>query len=245
MRYASHTAITQRLGEEEKKASTSKLVRKGTLTATMKSANPDVQHFLSIPWCAARLNEPDTVRDTAPSRFPKQNTEDQLFSTTLNTADTIAAYLTFYKRPSPSSSVPASSSSSSSTSSSTSTIPKDDDAGLNIIRQLKALLTLRSGVNGYPDVSHGGIVATILDETIGLVFPVNKSNGLIPDAAYMTAYLNVTYVKPVRTPQTVLCVVDVTKVVGRKWWIDARIEDEGGVVLARAESLYVRLVEKL
>ncbi|KAK1465393.1 thioesterase superfamily protein [Colletotrichum cuscutae] len=208
----------------------------------MKSANPDVQHFLSIPWCAAHLNEPDTVRDTAPSRFPKQNTEDQLFSTTLNTTDTIAAYLTFYKRPSSSSS---SSSSSASSSTLTSDIPKDDDAGPTIIRQLKALLTLRSGINGYPDVSHGGIVASILDETIGLVFPVNKSNGLIPDAAYMTAYLNVTYVKPVRTPQTVLCVVEVTKVVGRKWWIDARIEDEGGAVLARAESLYVRLVEKL
>ncbi|KAK1635208.1 thioesterase superfamily protein [Colletotrichum phormii] len=185
----------------------------------MKSANPDVQHFLAIPWCAAHLNEPDTVRDTVPSRFPKQNTEDQLFSTTLNTADTIAAFLTFYKRPS--SSPPT------------------------LIRQLKALLTLRSGINGYPSVSHGGIVATILDETIGLVFSVNKSNGLIPDAAYMTAYLNVTYVKPVRTPQTVLCVVEVTRVVGRKWWIDARIEDEGGEVLARAESLYVRLVEKL
>ncbi|KXH66489.1 thioesterase superfamily protein [Colletotrichum salicis] len=211
----------------------------------MKSANPDVQHFLAIPWCAAHLNEPDTVRDTAPSRFPKQNTEDQLFSTTLNTADTIAAFLTFYKRPS------SSASSDPTTSpSTTSTTPNDAgndaaDPSPTLIRQLKALLTLRSGVNGYPSVSHGGIVATILDETIGLVFPVNKSNGLIPDAAYMTAYLNVTYIRPVRTPQTVLCVVEVTRVVGRKWWIEARIEDEGGEVLARAESLFVRLVEKL
>ncbi|KAK1674817.1 thioesterase superfamily protein [Colletotrichum godetiae] len=217
----------------------------------MKSANPDVQHFLAIPWCAAHLNEPDTVRDTAPSRFPKQNTEDQLFSTTLNTADTIAAFLTLYKRPS-SSPPPASSSDPTTSPSTTSTTPNDDasnDAAdsspTTLIRQLKALLTLRSGVNGYPSVSHGGIVATILDETIGLVFPVNKSNGLIPDAAYMTAYLNVTYVRPVRTPQTVLCVVEVTRVVGRKWWIEARIEDERREVLARAESLYVRLVEKL
>ncbi|OHE95739.1 thioesterase superfamily protein [Colletotrichum orchidophilum] len=210
----------------------------------MKSANPDVQHFLGIPWCAAHLNEPDTVRDTAPSRFPKQNTEDQLFSTTLNTADTIAAYLTFYKRPSSSSYLSSTSSTADPASLKTPNIPQDDDTGI-LVRQLKALLTLRSGVNGYPDVSHGGIVATILDETIGLVFPVNKTNGLVPDAAYMTAYLNVTYLRPVRTPQTILCVIEVTRVVGRKWWIEGRIEDSEGVVLARAESLYVRLIEKL
>ncbi|GKT62083.1 thioesterase superfamily protein [Colletotrichum tofieldiae] len=201
----------------------------------MGSTNPDVQHFLGIPWCAALLGEPGTVRDTASSRFPKPSTEDQLFSTTLHTEETIAAYLMFYKRPSSSSASPASSSS---------TVAADDDGG-NLVRELRAFLTLRAGVNGYPNVSHGGIVATVLDETIGMVFLVNKTEGLMPAESYMTAYLNVTYVRPVETPQTVLCAVEVVRVKGRKWWIRGRIEDREGRVLAKAESLFVRLKEKL
>ncbi|KAF9870054.1 thioesterase superfamily protein [Colletotrichum karsti] len=199
----------------------------------MKSENPDLKHFLAIPWAAAHINAPDTVRETASSRFPKQDTEDELFSTTLHTDKTIAAFLTLYKRPS-----------SSFSSSSATTAEKDDGTG-NIIREVKALLTLRHGVNGYPGVSHGGIVATILDETIGLVFPLNKVNGLLEDASYMTAYLNTQYVRPVRTPQTILVVVTVKRVEGRKFWIEGVIEDKDGQVLAKADSLYVRVREKL
>uniref|UniRef100_L2FEH8 Major facilitator superfamily transporter n=1 Tax=Colletotrichum fructicola (strain Nara gc5) TaxID=1213859 RepID=L2FEH8_COLFN len=169
---------------------------------------------------AAHIDAPGTVRETASSRFPKQDTEDELFSTTLHTDKTIAAFLTLYKRPSAAS-------------------------GENMIREVKALLTLRHGVNGYPNVSHGGIVATILDEVIGLVFPVNKINGLIPDGAYMTAYLNTQYVRPVQTPQTILVVATVKKVEGRKYWIEGVIEDKDGQVLAKAESLYVKVKEKL
>ncbi|EQB49692.1 major facilitator superfamily transporter [Colletotrichum gloeosporioides Cg-14] len=187
---------------------------------TMKSENPDAKHFLSIPWAAAHIDAPGTVRETASSRFPKQDTEDELFSTTLHTDKTIAAFLTLYKRPSAA-------------------------YGENMIREVKALLTLRHGVNGYPNVSHGGIVATILDEVIGLVFPVNKINGLIPDGAYMTAYLNTQYVRPVQTPQTILVVATVKKVEGRKYWIEGVIEDKDGQVLAKAESLYVKVKEKL
>ncbi|OHW90458.1 thioesterase superfamily protein [Colletotrichum incanum] len=220
----------------------------------MESTNPDVQHFLGIPWCAALLSEPGIVRDTASSRFPKPSTEDQLFSTTLHTEDTIAAYLMFYKRPSCSSasSTAAPSASSSSSSSTTTTSPTSptstiaaDDEGGTLVRELRAFLTLRAGVNGYPNVSHGGIVATVLDETIGMIFLVNKTEGLMSAESYMTAYLNVTYVRPVETPQTVLCVVEVVRVKGRKWWIQGRIEDREGRVLAKAESLFVRLKEKL
>ncbi|GKT45584.1 acyl-coenzyme A thioesterase THEM4 [Colletotrichum spaethianum] len=215
----------------------------------MEADNPDVQHFLGIQWCAALLSEPGTVRETAASRFPKPSTEDQLFSTTLHTEETIAAFLTFYKRPSSSSPSPTTtpSASSSSSSSSTPAVATDDGGGGgHLVRELKSLLTLRAGVNGYPNVSHGGIVATVLDETIGMVFLVNKTEGLMPEEeSYMTAYLNVTYVRPVQTPQTVLCVVEVVRVQGRKWWIRGRIEDREGRVLAKAESLFVRLKEKL
>ncbi|KAK2044472.1 thioesterase superfamily protein [Colletotrichum somersetense] len=199
----------------------------------MAPVEPDVQHFLDIPWCATLLDEPGTICKTAPSRFPKASTEDQLFSTTLRTEETVASFVMFYKRPSLSSATEAAPA-----------VAPDDEGG-GIIRELKALLTLGAGVNGFPNVSHGGIVATILDETIGTIFGINETEGLTPDASYMTAYLNVTYVRPVDTPQTVLCVAEVVRVKGRKWWIRGRIEDREGRVLAKAESLFVRLKEHL
>ncbi|TEA22732.1 MFS transporter prlL [Colletotrichum sidae] len=203
--------------------------------------SPDVKHFLAIPWAAAHINAPNTVRETAGSRYPKESTEDELFAKTLHTDGTISAFLTFYTRP------PAvvSAASEGEQRRRPQEGQEQQQQDQQLIREVKALLTLNSGVNGYPGVSHGGIVATILDETIGLVFPVNKANGLVSEGDYMTAYLNTTYVRPVRTPQTVLVVVEIIKVEGRKFWIEGRIEDEKGDVLAKAESLYVRLREKL
>ncbi|KAK1985774.1 thioesterase superfamily protein [Colletotrichum cereale] len=211
----------------------------------MASANPDVQHFLGIPWCATLLGEPGTVCNTAPSRFPKPSTEDQLFSTTLRTDETVAAFAMFYKRPSSSSSSAA----AAAMIKTAPTVAADDDGG-DLIRELKALLTLGAGVNGHPNVSHGGIVATVLDETVGSIFLINKNEGLMPPdpenlRGFMTAYLNVTYLRPVETPQTVLCVAEVVRIKGRKWWIRGRIEDREGRVLAKAESLFVSLKEKL
>ncbi|KAK1998765.1 thioesterase superfamily protein [Colletotrichum falcatum] len=198
----------------------------------MASVDPDVQHFLSIPWCATLLGEPGTICKTSPSRFPKASTEDQLFSTTLRTVDSVAAFVLFYKRP-------------SSPAVKTAPAAAADDEGGNLIRELNSLLTLGAGVNGFANVSHGGIVATLLDETIGTIFLINELEGLMPSESFMTAYLNVTYLRPVETPQTVLCVAEVLRIKGRKWWIRGRIEDRERRVLAKAESLFVRLKENL
>ncbi|TDZ40621.1 MFS transporter prlL [Colletotrichum spinosum] len=195
--------------------------------------SPDVKHFLAIPWAAAHINAPNTVRKTAGSRYPKESTEDELFAKTLHTDGTISAFLTFYTRPPP----VVSAASEGEQRRRPQEGQEQQQQDQQLIREVKALLTLNSGVNGFPGVSHGGIVATILDETIGLVFPVNKANGLVSEGDYMTAYLNTTYVRPVRTPQTVLVVVEIIKVKGRKFWIEGRIEDEKGDVLAKAESL--------
>ena len=73
---------------------------------------------------------------------------------------------------------------------------------------------------------------------------LNKRRGALPaGAAVVTAYLNVRYLKAVGTPQTVLVVVRCREVRGRKWYVDAEVRDGEGGVLAKAESLWVRLLE--
>ncbi|KAM0283090.1 hypothetical protein ACHAQH_002693 [Verticillium albo-atrum] len=184
----------------------------------MKSENPDVQHFLSIPWCAAHLT-PTTIRETPSGRFSKPSGEDNFFSKILNTPGTIAAFLSFYNAPPP-------------------------DAP-PLVREVDFFVTLGADVAGYPAISHGGLVAALLDEVLGSVFPVNKARGAIPEQAYMTGYLNTTYLKPVPVPGTYLCRGKVMRVEGKKCFLLGTVEDEKGTVLAKAESLFIAVREKL
>ena len=88
---------------------------------------------------------------------------------------------------------------------------------------------------------HGGIIATLMDDVIGTLMTVNQN----PSA--VTAYMNVRYLMPVVTPQTVLVVAKSRGSIGeaRKVFVDAEVRDSVGVVLAKAEALWVRFKERL
>src|SRR5438477_8666761 len=109
---------------------------------------PDQDHFHSIPWCAKLLNEPEFIITPTFSRQYKESTEDALFAKTLKTDDTIGACLSLYKRPA---------------------------SGVSRINEVRTLLSLGYGVNGNSHLCHGGIVATIIDEVMGILLTVNKN----------------------------------------------------------------------
>ena len=56
-----------------------------------------------------------------------------------------------------------------------------------------------------------------------------------------TAYLNVTYLKPVSTPQIILVTASLREIKGRKHYIDGDVKNADGTVLAKAESLFLGL----
>ncbi|KAH9904891.1 thioesterase superfamily protein [Xylariomycetidae sp. FL2044] len=178
----------------------------------------DHAHFAAIPWCAQHLRGPRVRAATPLDRTPKPANEDTLFAGTLKyTPGTITAILQIYDEP--------------------------EEPGARV-DAVKCLATLGSGMNGHPNVLHGGIVATLLDEVIGLLIPINRGRGTIgrgSSSAYMTAFLNTTYVRPVPTPSTVLVRANFVKVEGRKLFAEGTIEDEHGVVLARGTALYVEI----
>lgn len=109
------------------------------------------------------------------------------------------------------------------------------------VDSIKTFFTLGSGLNGFPDVCHGGIVSTILDEVTGLLIPINQQRGFMPEIPHMTAYLNITFLRPVKTSATILAQAKITKVDGRKYFAEGWIEEADGTILARAEVLYVAL----
>ncbi|XXH00893.1 hypothetical protein Hte_007244 [Hypoxylon texense] len=178
----------------------------------------DYEHFASIPWCARYLRGPRIIMGSPACRSPKPNNEDSLLAETLKSQTTIIAMLEFYEEP-----------------------PSPTDR----VDLIKTFFTLGSGLNGHPDVCHGGIVSTILDEVTGLLIPINQQRGFMPELPYFTAYLNTTFLRPVPTSTTILAQAKIIKVEGRKYFAEGWIEDADGTILARAEVLYVALKSAL
>ena len=174
-------------------------------------------YFRSIPWCAKLINDPETVIVPVSSRTHKENREDALFAETLNSDSTIRACLTFYQRPS---------------------------SGLSSINEIYTLLSIGYGLNGHANVCHGGMVATLMDEVIGeLIVVKKKMESSFAKDPTMTAYLNVTYLKPVKTPQVILAIATLRDIKGRKYYVDSSITDGKGVVLAKAEALLISVTK--
>ena len=181
------------------------------------------EFFLSTPWCAELLNDPDFIAIDTPSRFYKETTtEDALIAKTLKTEDTLQAITTFCRRPT---------------------------AGTTRVEEVRQLISLGYGVNGYPHIAHGGIIGTVMDEAMGILLLMNKTpDDLVRNRDsrksmdhLVTAYLKVTYLKPVITPQIVLVTAHLNEVTGKKFFIDGNLRDADGDMLANAEALWLWL----
>jgi acyl-coenzyme A thioesterase PaaI-like protein len=178
-----------------------------------------VSYFKSIPWCAAIINDPKFTAAPTTTRIPKKSGEDAFFGKTLQTPDTVIRCLTVCSVP--------------------------DDSLDPPIQEAIMFFEVGSGVNGYPNVCHGGFVATMLDEVTGTILNVNQvygnnktgRNDLI---THMTGYLNTRYLAPVPAPGIILATAKVAKVEGRKLWINGTLEDSQRRVMAQAESLFIQ-----
>ena len=181
----------------------------------MAEANqePDLAHFQKIPWCAQLLSSPNITITPTYSRQYKASTEDALFAETLKTNDTIRAGISFHPRHVP---------------------------GAHQIEEVHTLLTLGYRLNGHPGRAHGGVLASVMDEVMASLLSINKRMGLVAlRGDTLTAYLNVSYVKPVGTPGTVLVSARFKEIMGRKHFLEATIKGGDGVVLSRAEALFI------
>ncbi|KAK3699622.1 hypothetical protein LTR37_016358 [Vermiconidia calcicola] len=191
--------------------------------------------FLRIPWAAALLKRPEVVWFTPTSRKRKQSGEDSLFAEILKTPRTIRSCISFYSRPPPSSIQ---------------------------IDEVHTIMTIGDGMNGHPDTMHGGIVASIIDEGMGMLQLANherehiaavsrgQAEGELPPLGVgtYTAQLNIRYIKPVATPAPVIVTAKYIKRHGRKEWIYAEVKQRAGltedydgeeIVCATAEGLFI------
>jgi len=172
-------------------------------------------HFRSIPWCRTLISDPTFTLTPTYSRQPKPNHEDSLFALTLISPTTIPYCLSFYKVP-----------------------PKDE----LFITHLQTLFALSTGLNGGPNLLHGGIISTLIDDVMGTLLTVNKDQGGLPlSQSTVTGEMKVRYLRPVRTPGTVVVVAECVKREGRRICLEGEVRDVEGVVLARGEAVWVKV----
>jgi acyl-coenzyme A thioesterase PaaI-like protein len=192
-------------------------------------ANRDQEsYFRSIPWCRKLLDNPGFRITTTHSRQFKESTEDSLLAETLKTDNTVRAVLSLASHPRDLSREGGG---------------NGGGEGLRI-DEIRTLVSLGGGMNGHSHILHGGIVATLLDEVMGILLTSNKdpSNPSIEGETF-TAYLHVNYLKPVDTPQTVVVIAKFRELKGRKHFIESTIEDGQGAVLAKGEALWLGVKE--
>lgn len=182
----------------------------GPLDETSYRPPPEtLAHFMQIPWCRPTLLDPD-FRPFLSRNVSHNGLGHTLMAKTWNTDDTIRELLSFYKAPTATSR-----------------------------GEIRRFYTVGNGLNAHPSLLHGGVIATILDGTLGNVIQ-RELEGRV---AY-TAQLNVAYKNPVKTPGTIMSQgwIKSIEAGGRKIWVEGVVNSEvdGRVVVhAKVESLWV------
>jgi len=116
---------------------------------------------------------------------------------------------------------------------------KDNPVGLNlkfepIPNGVKAEFTPPKVFEGFEDIIHGGIVATILDEAIAWACRVYKKDAV-------TGEITVRYKKPLKSNEPVMVYGIIEKHRGKLFWGSAYIQDKNGIVIATATAKMVQV----
>lgn len=110
-------------------------------------------HFSAIPWCKELIEDEAWTPTRTASRVPKSSSEDSFFAETLQTDRTIRHCLSL--RP---------------------TNPEHDFQTRGhgpAYKEIRTIIELGNGLNGHPNICHGGFVATLLDEVFGVLLTHN------------------------------------------------------------------------
>ncbi|KAF5657941.1 thioesterase superfamily member 4 [Fusarium heterosporum] len=196
-----------------------------------KNAPPDLfaselSFFASHPWTATLLSAPDAIPFLPSCRNPRSSAHDQLFGNTLNNTRGLNHFISFFHAPSHE-------------------VAQDPSHN---ITEIVVLVSVGEGVSGYPGLVHGGVIATLLDESMGTIFDLNGTLGKDARAfktSSVTGGINVKYLKPVYTDSVLRIKAVAEEIDGRKTRVRGEMMNEKGEVLATCTSQWVALKPSL
>jgi acyl-coenzyme A thioesterase PaaI-like protein len=236
-----------------------------SLLAADAALRAEHAHFSAVPWLAPHLRARGWTVLPTRCRTVKPDGEDSLLAETLQTPATIPRVLTLAEcdgvpvaaaAPAPAPAPPP---------------PAAKDAALPplalAIPAVKTLYALGPALDGFARVLHGGLVATLLDETMGVLLTTNEQHVVrafapAPSSSdadarreenrrgaaesggtidCVTASLQVRFRAPVRTPAAAVMVeARVVRAEGRRLYLRAELSGETGLC-AIGEAVFVRV----
>ncbi|KAL4926785.1 PaaI family thioesterase [Aspergillus undulatus] len=98
---------------------------------------------------------------------------------------------------------------------------------------------LGNGLNGFEGTVHGGVIASLIDESLSLCVESFRAVLSQENAPLYTAKLAIFYRKPVQSPNIICVKTWLQKKEGRKWYLKGELVTEDGQVRAVAESLWI------
>jgi acyl-coenzyme A thioesterase PaaI-like protein len=106
-------------------------------------------------------------------------------------------------------------------------------------KRMVSIFYLGSEVSGYPNIVHGGLLATLLDEGMG-----KCCFAALPNRVGVTANLNIDYRKPIPADTYAVMKAETVKVEGRKAWVEGRIESlpaagENPIIFVEGKALFI------
>ncbi|KAF6741933.1 mitochondrial protein [Ephemerocybe angulata] len=94
---------------------------------------------------------------------------------------------------------------------------------------------LGRGLCGHDGIVHGGLLATLLDETLARTAIIN-----LPEKVGVTAQLSLNYRAPTMADQFVVIKTKIGEVKGRKAHVSGRVEALDGTLLVEANAMFVQ-----
>ncbi|KAJ5979988.1 hypothetical protein N7481_007286 [Penicillium waksmanii] len=198
-----------------------------SLIKALPVSQADVDFFSEMPFAHPFL-KPSSPYQIVPfiTRYDKGDLSDMFFNKTINTCDTISRVLAFMRKP-----VSLQG-------------PAYDNEGIDPLKypdepHFVAFFQLETGVNGFINTAHGGLLASLLDETLGICVETYRMLASEELASLLTGELQVSYRSPVPIPSAIMIKSWVRRKEGRKWFLEARVLDQNGLLKAEAKSLYI------
>lgn len=166
-----------------------------------------------------------------PSRHKVDDTSSTFFSETINTHKTITRLLAILRREILQLDKGVEARLATSTDSER---PAEPD--------LVLFAQLGSGLNGFPDTVHGGVLASLLDEALGYCMTAVSSYVDLTEkrdsGPQYTANMNISYRAPVVSPGILMVKAWMRRREGRKWFLEAQVVQDDRVC-TEATGLFV------
>ncbi|KAL8947577.1 MAG: hypothetical protein Q9222_006155 [Ikaeria aurantiellina] len=174
-------------------------------------------HFTSFPWYARLRDNPSNIPIQTISRVSTKGTENAFMNKTLRLEGTILACQSFYNK----------------------SLHLSEDSKLPTIEMI-TLYSVGNGLDGHENVIHGGFIALILDEIMGMLIRHYR-----PVKNPYTGSLKVDYKRFITTPSAFVCRSRLSGMEGSRFKTSGTVEDGTGRILATGQALWVDVKPRL